>query len=85
MLLLGQIVSVNRYIVMVTMLVNLIKQQLGAKCIRIADRIDQAVQEYVMCGGDRLPQQGELADELGVTLGLSVEGMQRPKRSILEL
>ena len=70
---------------MVTMLVNLIKQQAGPKYIRIVDGIEQAIGEQLLHAGDRLPPQRELADELGVTLGTVSRGYaEAEKRGVLQ-
>lgn len=68
-----------------TMLIDLIKQQVGTKYIRIADGIEQAVKEHVLHSGDRLPPQRELADALGVTLGTVSRGYaEAEKRGLLQ-
>lgn len=70
---------------MVTMLVSLIKQQAGAKYIRIAGGIEQAVREQLLQAGDRLPPQRELADALAVTLGTVSRGYaEAEKRGLLQ-
>lgn len=67
------------------MLIDLIKQQSGAKYIRVADGIEQAIKEHVLYGGDQLPPQRELADELGVTLGTVSRGYaEAEKRGLLQ-
>lgn len=67
------------------MLIDLIKQQSGAKYIRVANGIEQAIKKYVLHGGDQLPPQRELADKLGVTLGTVSRGYaEAEKRGLLQ-
>ena len=65
--------------------IELIEAQSGAKYIQIANGIEQAVQEFVLQGGDRLPPQRDLADSLGVTLGTVSRGYREAeKRGLLQ-